>query len=164
MLGCGWSREGARAGGGTRVVEGGSWYARGRSGGWPGRAFLRIGTLEGDGGGGLWEAPVAERAVRGWGVLHCLGGDGAGNGGVFGGGEKAGVMVPVTGWTPNGVGCVGSVSYKITLKAECKDHPEGPQALRGWDPNLESQDQWTWRGRGAKSGPWVRKDGCGKVV
>ena len=75
MLGCGWSREGARAGGGTRVVEGGSWYARGRSGGWPGRAFLRIGTLvirrtgssllvvvEGDGGGGLWEAPVAECA------------------------------------------------------------------------------------------------------
>ena len=75
MLGRGWSREGARAGGGTRVVEGGSWYARGRSGGWPGR-FLRIGTLvvrrtgssllvvvEGDGGGGLREAPV-----RG----HCL--------------------------------------------------------------------------------------------
>ena len=125
MLGRGWSREGARAGGGTRVVEGGSWYARGRSGGWPGR-FLRIGTLvvrrtgssllvvvEGDGGGGLWEAPVAERAVRGWGVLQCLGGDGAGNGGVFGGGEKAGVVVPVTCWTPNGVGCVGSVGSSL---------------------------------------------------
>ena len=126
MLGCGWSREGARAGGGTRVVEGGSWYARGRSGGWPGRAFLRIGTLvirrtgssllvvvEGDGGGGLWEAPVAERAVRGWSVLYCLGGDGAGTGGVFGGGEKAGVVVPVTCWTPNGIGCVGSVGSSL---------------------------------------------------
>ena len=94
-------------------MEGGSWFARGRSGGWPGRAFLRIGTLEGDGGGGLWEAPVAERAVRGWGVLQCLGGDGAGNGGVFGGGEKAGVVVPVTCWTPNGVGCVGSVGSSL---------------------------------------------------
>ena len=94
-------------------MEGGSWYARGRSGGWPGRAFLRIGTLvirrtgssllvvgEGDGGGGLWVAPVAERAVRARWVVECLGGDGARTGGVLGGGGEASVMVTAADWTP----------------------------------------------------------------
>ena len=122
----GWSREGARAGGGTRVVEGGAWYGRGRNGGWPQRAFLRIGTLvirrtgssllvvvEGDGGGGLWEALVAERPVCDWSVLYCLGGEGAGTGGVFGGGEEAEVVAPVMGWTPNGVGWVGSAGSSL---------------------------------------------------
>ena len=85
------------------VVEGGSCWLEGRRGGWPGRAFLRIGTFvirrtgssllvvgEGEGGGGVCEAPVAERAVRVPGGVTCLGGDGAGNGGVLGGGEEEG--------------------------------------------------------------------------
>ena len=69
--------------------------------GWltPGRDFLRMGTLvirmtgssllvvgEGDGGGGLLVAPVEERAVLVRCVVECLGREGAGNGGVLGGG------------------------------------------------------------------------------
>ena len=51
--------------------------------------------------------------VRDWSVLYCLGGEGAGTGGVFGGGEKAEVVVPVIGWTPNGVGWVGCVGSSL---------------------------------------------------
>ena len=43
-----------------------------------GSSLLVVG--EGDGGGGLWVAPVAERAVRALWVVECLGGDGAGIG------------------------------------------------------------------------------------
>ena len=52
-----------------------------------GSSLLVVG--EGDGGGGLWVAPVAERAVRARWVVECLGGDGAGIGGVLGGGGEA---------------------------------------------------------------------------
>ena len=43
----------------------------------------------GEGGGGLGVAPVAELAVRARWVVECLGGYGAGTGGVLGGGGEA---------------------------------------------------------------------------
>ena len=49
-----------------------------------GSSLLVVG--EGDGGGGLLVAPVEERAVRARCVVECLGGEGAGMGGVLGGG------------------------------------------------------------------------------
>ena len=51
-----------------------------------GSSLLVVG--EGDGGGGLWVAPVAERAVRVRWVVERLGGDGARTGGVLGGGGR----------------------------------------------------------------------------
>ena len=52
-----------------------------------GSSLLVVG--EGDAGGGLWVAPVAERAVRARWVVVCLGGDRVGIGGVLGGGGEA---------------------------------------------------------------------------
>ena len=52
-----------------------------------GSSLLVVG--EGDAASGLWVAPVAERAVRAWWVVECLRGDGAGIGGVLGGGGEA---------------------------------------------------------------------------
>ena len=87
-------------------------------------------VVEGDGGGGLWEAPVAERPVCDWSVLYCLGGEGAGTGGVFGGGEKAEVVVPVIGCTPTGVGWVGSVGSSL-IDSDLISGKSGSSTLMG---------------------------------
>ena len=52
-----------------------------------GSSLLVVG--EGDGGGGLLVAPVEERAVLAPCVAKCLGREGAGTGGVLGGGGMA---------------------------------------------------------------------------
>ena len=61
-----------------------------------GSSLLVVGV--GDGGGGLLVAPVEERAVLARCVVECLEREGAGIGGVLGGGGLAIVVVTVVGW------------------------------------------------------------------